>query len=135
MEKKRRVHLFISIIVSIGFLFSLSSCDRVVVNSSENDELIASLANLEGGPEFQAVLQVIIPKCAGCHTHQAWYSYNEASYVAAGLVVAQNPALSKMYYRLSTSTEGPGPKNMPAGGGQAFTSEEVELMETWISSL
>ncbi len=115
-------------------IFLFVSCDRVVVNSSENDELIASVADLPGGPEFKAIVPSIIQKCAGCHTHQAWYGFGEVDYLAAGLLVPGNYVTSKMYYRLSSSTEGGGPKNMPQSGLAAFSEEEVELMQNWITT-
>ena len=123
--------LFATLLISLGIL---SSCERVVVNSSDNDELIASVSDLEGGIGFQQVAPYIIAKCATCHTHQAWYGYNENDYAAAGLVSGTDYVNSKMYYRLSTSTEGPGPHNMPQGGGAAFTDAEVELMKNWIQT-
>lgn len=112
----------------------ISACSRVVVNSSENDELIASVANLPGRADFKAIVPTIISKCASCHTHQAWYGYAETDYFGAGLIIPGDYANSKLYYRLSTSTEGPGPKNMPQGGSAAFTESEITLLKTWITN-
>lgn len=109
-------------------------CSRVVVNSAENDELIASIANLQGGPRFKAIVPAIIEKCANCHTHQAWYGYDEADYGADGLLVPGDVANSKMYFRLSTATQGPGPRNMPQGGSAAFTDSEMTALQDWIQN-
>lgn len=124
----------LSILLVVVSVLIFSSCERVVLNSSENDELIASVANLQGGAKFKAVVPVIISKCASCHTHQAWYGFDEDDYNLNGLVVAGTPVSSKMYYRLSTATTGPGPRNMPQGGAAAFTETEVALMQDWITN-
>ncbi len=125
-----------SILLFLSLVLFASGCDRIVTNSSENDELIASVASLPGRPPFKdQLVYSIIAKCASCHTHQAWYGYGETDYATAGLIeINGDYANSKMYYRLSTATDGPGPKNMPQGGGAAFSEEEVELMKTWIST-
>ena len=110
------------------------SCARVVVNSAENDELIASVSNLQGGSNFKKIVPTIISKCASCHTHQAWYGYNETDYTANGYVTAGTPVSSKIYYRLSSTSDGAGPHNMPQGGAAAFTEEEVTLLSNWITN-
>ena len=109
-------------------------CSRLVVNSAENDELIASIAELQGGPQFKAVLPAIILKCANCHTHRAWFGYNEDDYANEGLIVGGDVANSKMYFRLSTATQGPGPRNMPQGGVAAFTEAETNAIAEWIQN-
>ena len=124
----------LTILLALVSILIFSSCERVVVNSSENDELIASVANLQGGAKFKAIVPVIISKCATCHTHQGWYGFNETDYSLNGLVTAGTPVSSKMYYRLSTATTGPGPRNMPQGGTAAFTEDEVALLEDWITN-
>lgn len=122
--------LFPFVLASFTFL---TSCERIVTNSAENDELIASVATLPGRENFKAVVFTIVAKCANCHTHQAWYGYGETDYVAAGLISPANYASSKIYYRLSNATEGAGPHNMPQGGGAAFTDNEITLLKKWIT--
>jgi uncharacterized membrane protein len=122
----------------VVFLFStlglFTSCDRIVTNSAENDELIASVANLQGSTDFKNIVYTIVGKCANCHTHEAWYGYNEDDYSAAGLVTFGNYPTSKLYFRLSNASEGQGPHNMPQGGGAAFTDDEISLLKTWITN-
>lgn len=129
-----RIQYLASIFILFSSMALLNACDRVVVNSSENDELIASVSNLPGGSNFKAIVPTIISKCANCHTHQAWYGYGETDYQAAGLVSPGNYESSKLYYRLSTVSEGPGPHNMPQGGGSAFTEEEAQFLANWITN-
>lgn len=112
-------------------LCSITACNDVVINSNTNDEKKAAVANLVGGPNFKSAIVEVLAKCGGCHS--GWYDYNEADYVTNGLVVFGNLAGSKLYYRMNNSTQGPGPKNMPQGGGAALTDGELELVETWIS--
>ena len=126
-------------ILTVSFLFVslllLGSCDRIVVNSSENDELIASVSSLQGGLYFKAIVPTIVAKCANCHTHQAWYGYSEQNYRTANLIDPTGAYItSKIYYRLSTATEGAGPHNMPQGGGSAFTELEVQKLKDWIAN-
>lgn len=123
----------VRVLFILSFLI-LSSCERIVVNSSENDELIASVANLPGRENFKLIVNTIISKCASCHTHQAWYGYGETDYVTMDLITPGTYTTSKIYYRLSNSTEGDGPKNMPQGGGASFTDAEIEILKNWITN-
>jgi uncharacterized membrane protein len=133
-QRARSLVLWLVALVG-GGLVLLQGCARVVVNSADNDELIASVSNLQGGANFKAAIPAVIAKCANCHTHQAWYGYDEVDYVSDGLVVPGDVAGSRLYFRLSTATQGPGPRNMPQGGGAAFTENELSLMTAWIQSL
>jgi uncharacterized membrane protein len=129
MEKRTVRYGFFILVISMAFM----GCAREVVNSTSNDELIASLANLPGNAKFKAAIPAIHTKCASCHTHAAWYGYGEQDYANNGLVVNGSLAGSKLYYRLSNATQGPGPKNMPQGGAAALTNEELDKLIDWIT--
>lgn len=110
---------------------ALSGCNDLVQNSNSNDEAFYS-NDFIGGVNFKAIAPTLVQKCAGCH--QEYAGYSEIEYEAAGLVVQSNPGASQLYYRLSNSPiVGPQPRNMPQGGGAAFTDEELQLLEDWIN--
>lgn len=118
-------------LLSVAALLLAAACNPNVVNSSANDARRAAVANLAGGPNFKNAIPAIIEKCAGCHTE--YFDYDEAAYANASQVVFGDLTASKLYYRLSNSSQGPGPKNMPQGGGAALTDAEIDALETWIS--
>jgi uncharacterized membrane protein len=121
-------------IKKIGLLLSLitfSGCNGLVQNSNSNDEDFYS-NDFIGGLNFKAIAPVLVLKCAGCH--QEYAGYSELEYEAAGLVVQSNPGASQLYYRLSNSpVVGPQPRNMPQGGGAAFTDGEIQKLADWIN--
>jgi|GEM_PF-5529600 len=123
-------------IKKIGLLLSLitfSGCNGLVQNSNSNDEDFYS-NDFEGGLNFKAIAPTLVQKCASCHHHQEYAGYSEVDYLDAGLLVENNPGASQLYYRLSNSPiVGPKPRNMPQGGGAAFTDQEIQLLEDWIN--
>jgi uncharacterized membrane protein len=127
-----KTQIFCTLVYCILAAATFSSCERIVVNSAENDELIASVSNLPGREPFKLIVPTIISKCAICHTHSAWYGFGETDYVTYDLITPGTYATSKMYHRLSNAKEGEGPHNMPQGGGASFTDAEITLLKTWI---
>lgn len=116
------------VLLLVGLVFA-PACMQIQ-NSSSGDE--EAYANVDGGPEFQTVRTIIQRSCAApCHTYSG---YTEAQFIAEGLVVAQNPEGSKMYYRLSGSTGANGPKTMPQNAG-SLTAAELDAFKTWINTL
>ncbi len=110
---------------------ALSGCNDLVQNSNSNDEAFFS-NDFVGGLNFKAIAPALVQKCASCH--QEYAGYSEQEYLDAGLIVQSSPATSQLYYRLSNSpVVGPQPRNMPQGGGAAFTDEELQLLEDWIN--
>lgn len=114
------------------FGLSLVSCNDVVVNSNTRDAS-KYIQTFDGGPNFQRVAPAIISKCANCHYHQSWYEFSEADYDRVGLVRRGQVNSSSLYFRMSNSISGPGPKNMPQGGGEPFSAQELIDLEIWIS--
>jgi hypothetical protein len=72
-------------------------------------------------------------KCQNCHG--SWLSLSETDFKTLGLVVAGSPDSSKLYYRNSSATSGPGPRTMPNGGTPALTADEIQTMVSWINAL
>jgi uncharacterized membrane protein len=117
--------------LSLVFILSLIilSCGRVE-NSSSQDRARYS-PNMGGSAEFQAALAVLSAKCSECHG--SWEGFTESEFVTAGLVVANDPTKSKVYYR---NQLGPGPSNnMPDSGRPAMTSAELQTIAEWINSV
>ena len=120
-------------ILLVSFLgLCFAACNDVVINSNTSDASKYT-QTFNGGPNFQRVAPAIIGKCANCHYHQSWYTYSEADYDRLGLVVRGQVNSSPLYFRMSNSISGPGPKNMPQGGGQPFSPQELIDLEIWIS--
>jgi uncharacterized membrane protein len=120
------------LIFSLAFL---PACNELVQNSNSYDDQRYS-SDFQGTPEFLAIAPVLAAKCMNCHYHAEWYEYSETEFKssAVGLVVFQNPDASPIYNRLSNSPSSlGGPKNMPQGGGAAFTDAEVALLAAWIN--
>lgn len=120
-------------IFGICLILGLIGCNENVINSSTFDASLYS-GQFVGGPNFQAIAPVLVAKCANCHYHSNWATFTEDDYETAGFVVRNSVANSSIYYRLSNSPiVGPGARNMPQGGGAAFTDEEITLLADWIN--
>ncbi len=115
-------------------VINLTSCNDLILNSNTFDESRFN-TTYDGGSNFQRIMPTIVSKCASCHEHSEWLSFSELDFVDAGYVVNGSPSLSSMYYRLSNALVGPGPRNMPQGGGSDFTDEEVTELENWINGV
>lgn len=87
-------------------------------------------------PKFLAAKAVIDSKCLSCHNSSAsgdFRNLSEAKALSRGLVQAKNLAGSKLYYRLTGATVGPGPRNMPTSG--SFSAAEAQVVADWINSI
>jgi uncharacterized membrane protein len=125
--------VFIRAALFTFILSVLPACNDLVQNSNSYDDQRYT-SQFQGTPEFMAIAPVIAAKCMNCHYHAEWYEYEEGDYLTNGLVVFQNPDASPIYNRLSNSPSSQGgPKNMPQGGGAAFTDAEVALLAAWIN--
>lgn len=112
-------------------LLTLGGCGKII-NSSSQDRALYNPSQITGSAEFTAATAIINSKCASCHG--SFSSYSEADFIANGLVVAQNPASSPIYYRNQGATSGPGPQDMP-NSGTALTAEELQTVTIWINSI
>lgn len=111
------------------------SCDGPVENSSTTD--MSQYGNIQdsGTPAFLAAKTIIRRDCAFCHRHAGWNSYQEADFVANGLVTPGDVNSSQVYYRNTNALSGPGPKNMPSGGYPAIGATDLETIATWINGI
>lgn len=117
-----------ALLIAVG----IAACSPVE-NSSSLDRALYGNVDLSGAsPQFIAV-RTSLQKCQACHG--AWLSLKQADFLSLNLVVANSPENSKLYYRNSGVTVGPGPHNMPSGGYPTMTATELTNMETWINSL
>lgn len=82
--------------------------------------------------KFPQVRSVIQTSCSSCHS--SWGSASSSFFVSSGLVVKGNPEASPLYYRLSGTTGGAGPKNMPQSA-PALNSASQDLIKDWIQTL
>ncbi|UOF01609.1 c-type cytochrome [Bdellovibrio reynosensis] len=90
----------------------------------------------EVNPLFVAAKAIIDAKCLSCHSSSSngdFRNLTESKAMQNGLVVAGSPATSKLYYRLSGATVGPGPRNMPTSG--SVSASEAQAISDWISSI
>lgn len=119
------------------FLFSfllvvIAGCKPVDNSAALDRTLYGPSIDTGGSPLFTAV-RASLTKCQSCHG--SWLSLTEAEFVSLGLVVADSPETSKLYYRNQGAASGPGPANMPNGGAVALTADELQGMIDWINSL
>lgn len=87
-------------------------------------------------PEALAAIAVINNRCLSCHSSSNngdFRGLTTSKAVQKQLVSPRNLVGSKIYYRLSGSSVGPGQKNMPTDG--AIPQSEVEAIEAWILSI
>lgn len=113
----------------------LTGCNELVQNSNSYDDQRYG-TSFVGSADFQMIVPAIAAKCMTCHYHAEWYQYSDQDYLTNGLIVFQNANASPLYYRLSNSpVTGPEPRNMPQGGGAAFTDAEVALLANWINNM
>jgi uncharacterized membrane protein len=117
-------------LISALFILATSACGKVE-NSSSQDKALYS-PRPTGSPQFLAAQAIIVQKCSECHG--SWAGFTEVDYVQSGLLVPQNAAASKIYYRNQLATSGPGPKSMPSQGRPAMTATEVQAIEDWVTA-
>ncbi len=111
------------------------SCSGPVQNSNTSDSDQYGNSQDVGTLEFTPARKIIREQCAFCHTHVAWNGYQQADFIAAGFITADNPAASSIYYRNANAASGPGPRTMPAGGYPAMSAGDLSILITWINSL
>jgi uncharacterized membrane protein len=122
-------------ILFVLVLAVLPACNELVQNSNSYDDQRYG-TSFVGAANFQLIAPTIAAKCSTCHYHAEWFEYSEQDFADAGLAINGNLAGSSIYYRLSNSPiAGPQPRNMPQGGGAAFTDAELALMENWINNM
>ncbi|AHZ85033.1 hypothetical protein AB1A81_11575 [Bdellovibrio bacteriovorus] len=91
---------------------------------------------VEENPKFLAAKAVIDAKCLSCHNSSSYGDFRnltETKALSRGLVKAKDLAGSKLYYRLTGATVGPGPRNMPTSG--SMSSAEAQAVADWIDSI
>lgn len=104
----------------------LGSCVQTENSNSQDKD---TYSDIGGNPDFVASRAIFAQSCANCHLY---HTMSEDQMVADGVLVKGDPASSKIYYRLTGSTSGPGTKNMPTGG--ALPVSDLNQIETWITN-
>lgn len=122
-----KIFLQISIILLIT-----TGCGKIE-NSSSLDDIIYGDFTDTGSPDFLATKAALNSYCLQCHA--AWRTYTEQNFIDSGLVVRGDPANSKLYYRNTNATSGPGPKNMPTSGYPPISATDLTTMANWITAL
>lgn len=115
----------------VFFLLILNFACGKIENSSSQDKYLYS-PNTDGSLQFTAAVAVLTAKCSGCHGE--WSGFSESDFILSGLVVAQSPSTSKIYYRNQGATSGVGPQNMPTSGS-ALTGSELQVVTDWINAI
>lgn len=122
----------------------LNSMSRYVATNNLIENVIYDPSLLNGeddgavqeNPKFILAKAVIDAKCVSCHNSSSYgdfRSMTESKALSRGLVKAKDLAGSKLYYRMSGSTLGPGPKNMPTSG--SVSAADVQAVADWINSI
>lgn len=114
-------------------LLASMGCGKVY-NSDTYDA--TTYGNSTGTPQFLAAKEIIVAKCASCHTrpsHAAWAGTDEAGFISQGLIKAQDLAGSMLYTKIQGNRTGIA-GNMPFGG-TPLTDAELDTMEAWIMSI
>lgn len=111
----------------------LPSCGPVENSASLDKTLYGPSIDISGASPLFASVRTSLTKCQTCHA--SWLSLSESDFKTLGLVVAGAPDSSKLYYRNSSATSGPGPRTMPNGGYPALTPTEIQNMINWINAL
>ncbi len=83
-------------------------------------------------PNFAPAQSIIAQKCASCHS--SWGNARATYYVSNGLVAKNSALTSKLYFRLTGSSGGSGPKNMPQSA-PGLTSAELSTIQKWIDEM
>lgn len=86
------------------------------------------IVDASSDPNFAVVKSLMGSRCNSCHA--AWSGASASYFANQGLIVKGNPEASPLYYRLSGSTGGSGPKTMPLSG--SLSAGEVEAFRNWI---
>lgn len=93
--------------------------------------------SIEVNPKFVLAKAVIDAKCLSCHSSGSsngdFSNLTESKAIQRGLVAAKSPATSKLYYRLTEATSGPGARNMPTSG--SISAAEAQTISDWINSI
>lgn len=113
--------LLLSVLV---FMAGSVSC---VQSENSNSQDADTYSNIGGHPGFAAVRAILRTNCSNCHIY---HTLSEEQLVTAGVLKLGDAANSAIYFRLSGSTQGGGPKSMPTGGSLGIT--EIQQIEKWI---
>jgi hypothetical protein len=103
------------------------------------DPAVIDAGNVGGSsesPEALAAFAMINNRCLSCHSSSNngdFRALTTSKAVQKQLVTPGLLTTSKIYYRLSGSSVGPGPKDMPQDGG--IPPSEVQAIEAWILSI
>lgn len=109
----------------ITLLLASSSC----MQTENSNSLDADTYSGEGSAEFVAAKAVLSSLCKDCHVY---HTMTQDELINAGDIVPGSPESSKIYYRLSGSSGGPGPKNMPTNG--SISNGDRALIKVWIQN-
>lgn len=112
---------------------TLPSCKPVENSSTLDKVLYGPSLDISGSSPLFSSVRTSLSKCQNCHG--SWLSLKEADFKTLGLIVGHDPANSKLYYRNLNATLGPGPHNMPNGGGPTLSAAELQNMVDWINGL
>ncbi len=114
-------------IVLLALLILVSSSCMQTENSNSTDD--DKFGGSGGSAEFIDAKDVFSSACSNCHD---FHTMTEAELKATGRFVAGDPNSSPIYYRLTGSTGGIGPKNMPTSG--AISSGDRNAIKVWIQN-
>lgn len=116
------------------FVFSLFLSCQEIVNSASDDKYRYTEPIFVGTDSFLATMTVL--QNTGCfNCHFQWSSFTTDDFISNGLVDPQNTEGSKIYFRNSNATVGPGPRNMPTNGSPPISTNDLEKIQTWIMSI
>ena len=98
-----------------------------VQSENSNSQDADTYSEIGGHPGFAAVRAILRQNCASCHIY---HTMTEEQMVSSGVLKLGDAASSAIYFRLSGSSKGGGPKNMPTGG--SLSVSDLAQIETWI---
>jgi hypothetical protein len=99
------------------------------MQTENSNSLDADTYNGTGSADFVAAKAVFAQACANCHI---FHTLTEAELKAQGYFTSGDPEHSKIYYRITGSSGGQGPKNMPTNG--SVSAGDRSLIKTWIQN-
>lgn len=131
MKRKNIGYLFLVTAIMIPFQ-NCSPFHASRVGSTDSSSFLGANAELR----FYKAREVLQNKCGSCHSEGGMavplVLDNETLYVGKGLIVAGDPAASKLMARLKNNPDTTVPnRNMPMGGA-ALSDLEYETLKAWI---
>jgi uncharacterized membrane protein len=109
----------------ILFLGTVSCVQSENSNSQDAD----TYSDIGGHAGFAQVRAILRQNCANCHVY---HTMTEDEMIAQGVLKLGDAANSAIYFRLSGSTAGGGPKSMPVGG--SLSVADLSTIEAWITN-